>query len=53
MSAPFNNVPNSGTFYVVAETVSTNHHIWNLRIELRPGANSLVLDERNAVPIDK
>ena len=51
--APFNNVPNSGTFYVVAETVSTNHHIWNLRIELRPGANSLVLDERNAVPIDK
>jgi hypothetical protein len=52
-TAIFKNVPCSGIFYVVADTAYTNHHIWNIKVDLRPGANSLVLDERNAVPIDK
>jgi len=51
--AVFNNVPSSGSFYVVTETPSTHHLIWNLKVDLKPGANSLTVDERNATPIDR
>ena len=49
--ATFPNVPSSGTFYLVADTSYTNHLLWNVRIDLKPGANTMVLDERNITPI--
>jgi len=49
--ATFPNVPSSGTFYLVADTSYTNHLLWNVRIDLRPGANTMILDERNITPI--
>lgn len=49
--ATFNNVPNSGTFYLVADTSYTNHLLWNVRIDLKPGANMVRFDERNTTPI--
>ena len=52
-TATFNNVPSSGTFYVVTETAYTHHLVWNLRVDLKPGANAITLDERNATPIDR
>ena len=52
-TAIFNNVPSSGTFYVVADTSYTHHLLWNIKVELRPGANAITLDERNTTPIDK
>jgi hypothetical protein len=52
-AAIFNNVPSSGTFYVVADTSYTHHLLWNLKVELKPGANAITLDERNTAPIDQ
>jgi hypothetical protein len=52
-TAIFNNVPSSGTFYVVADTSYTRHLIWNLKVNLAPGANSITLDERNMTPLDR
>jgi hypothetical protein len=49
--ATFNNVPNSGTFYLVADTSYTNHLLWNVRIDLKPGPNMVTFDERNTTPI--
>ena len=49
--ATFPNVPSSGTFYLVADTSYTNHLLWNVRIDLKPGANTIMLDERNITPI--
>jgi len=49
--ATFNNVPNSGTFYIVADTSYTNHLLWNIRVDLKPGANMVTFDERNTTPI--
>ena len=43
----FNNIPTLGTFYVVADTSYSNHLVWNVRIDLKPGANSLTLNEQN------
>ncbi|MFN8007742.1 MAG: hypothetical protein U0V70_12075 [Terriglobia bacterium] len=51
--ATFNNVPSSGTFFVLADTSYAHHLIWNLRVDLHPGANAIVLDERNSSPIDR
>ena len=45
--AMFNNVPSSGTFYLLADTSNTNHRLWNVRIDLKPGANLITFDERN------
>ena len=42
-----------GTFYVVADTSYTHHLVWNVRVDLKPGANSITLDERNTTPIDR
>src|SRR5713226_8006667 len=52
-AAIFNNVPSSGTFYVVADTSYTHHLLWNLKVELKPGANAITLDERNTTLIDQ
>jgi hypothetical protein len=52
-TAIFNNVPSSGTFYVVADTSSAHHLLWNIKVELKPEANAITLDERNTTPIDK
>ena len=49
--ATFNNVPSSGTFYVVADSSYAHHLIWNLKIDLKLGVNSVVLDEGNTTPI--
>ena len=49
--ATFNNVPSSGTFYLLADTSSTNHHLWNVRIDLKPGANTITFDERNTTSL--
>lgn len=40
-----------GTYYLVV-TIRYNNQdlLWNLRITLQPGANSVTLDQRNAVP---
>jgi len=52
-TAIFNNVPSVGTFYVVADTSYTHHLLWNLKVELKPGANAITLDERNTTPINQ
>jgi len=49
--ATFPNVPPSGTFYLVADTAFSNHLLWNVRIDLKPGANAITFDERNTTPI--
>jgi hypothetical protein len=49
--ATFTNVPSSGTFYLVADTSYTNHLLWSVRIDLKPGANTIILDERNMTPL--
>jgi hypothetical protein len=51
--AAFNNVPSLGTFYIVADTSYTHHLVWNVRVDLKPGTNSITLDERNTTPIDR
>jgi len=51
--ATFNNVPSSGVFWIVADTSNTNHRIWNVKVELKPGANSITLDERNIAPLPR
>ena len=51
--ATFNNVPSAGLFWVVADTSNTNHRIWNVKVELKPGANSITLDERNTAPLPR
>ena len=50
-TATFNNVPSQGAFYVVADTSYTHHLLWNVRVDLKPGSNSITLDEGNKAPI--
>lgn len=52
-TATFTNVPSTGTFYLLAETAREHHLIWNVRVDLKPGANSIKLDESNMTPIDR
>jgi len=52
-TATFTNVPSTGTFYLLAETAREHHLIWNVRVDLKPGANSIKLDESNTTPIDR
>jgi hypothetical protein len=51
-TATFTNVPSTGTFYVVADT-SRPHLMWNVRVDLKPGVNSIKLEESNMTPIDR
>jgi hypothetical protein len=48
-SVLFRNVPDSGTLYVF---VRTKDQMWNLKVDLKPGANAIKLDESNMTPID-
>jgi len=42
----------AGTFYLLAQTrYNGSHLIWNVRMDMKPGANSITLDQRNATPI--
>ena len=44
----------SGTFYLVVQTTANGVHlVWDLRIDVKPGANSITLDQRNATPINQ
>jgi hypothetical protein len=52
-TAAFNNVPSLGTFYIVVDTSYTHHLVWNVRVDLKPGTNSITLDERNTTPINR
>ncbi|HEV2690420.1 MAG TPA: hypothetical protein VGV35_17810 [Bryobacteraceae bacterium] len=52
-TATFNNVPSQGTFYIVADTSYAHHSLWNVRVDLKPGANSITLDESNRAVIDR
>ena len=52
-TAAFNNIPTLGTFYVVADTSYSRHLVWNVRVDLNPGANSVTLDEQNITRIDR
>jgi hypothetical protein len=43
----------AGTYYLVGSAVYDNRQmIWDLRIDIKPGANSVTLDQRNAAPIN-
>jgi hypothetical protein len=47
--AAFANVP-VGTYWVVTEIRYNNRsYVWNIRIEVRPGANAVSLDQNNPV----
>ena len=50
-TATFNKVPSQGSFYIVADTSYTHHLLWNVRVDLKPGANSITLDEGNKAAI--
>ncbi|HEY3838314.1 MAG TPA: hypothetical protein VGL72_17165 [Bryobacteraceae bacterium] len=51
--AAFNNIPTLGAFYVVADTAYSHHLLWNVRVDLKPGANSVSLDEQNSAHIER
>src|SRR5262249_33727815 len=52
-TATFTNVPSTGTFYLVADTSPPRRLMWNVRVDLKPGVNSIKLDESNMTPIDR
>lgn len=42
-----------GSYYVLGQGVANKQHlVWDVKVELKPGANSLILDERNITLID-
>ena len=42
----------AGTFYLVLQTLYNGMHlVWNVRLDMKPGANSITLDQRNATPV--
>jgi hypothetical protein len=52
-SASFTNIPRLGTFYLIVDTSRAHHLMWNVRVDLKPGRNSIQLDESNITPIDR
>jgi hypothetical protein len=38
---------------VVVDTAYSQHLLWNLRIDLKPGVNSVTLTENNTTPINR
>jgi hypothetical protein len=49
-------LPNArtGTYYLVLQIQYNGLHlVWNLRVDLKPGANSVTLDQRNTTSIDR
>ena len=50
-NAKFVAVP-PGTYYVVGITRSNDQLLlWNLKVDLKPGANAVTLDQQNGMPI--
>lgn len=44
----------AGSYYLVAQANHNGRHlVWDLRIDLKPGANSITLDQHNTTPIDR
>ncbi|HLN99970.1 MAG TPA: hypothetical protein VK208_16045, partial [Pyrinomonadaceae bacterium] len=42
----------AGTFYLVLQTTYNGMHlVWDLRVDLKPGTNSVTFDQRNATPL--
>ena len=42
-----------GTYYLMLATRYNNQPIsWDMKLELKAGANSVTLDQRNAVPLN-
>ncbi len=42
-----------GSYYVLGQGVANKQHlVWDVKVDLRPGANSLILDQRNFTPLD-
>lgn len=39
--------------FLVDVPYNGSHLVWNLRVDLKPGANSVSLDQRNTTPIDR
>jgi hypothetical protein len=41
-----------GTYYLMGSTFAGGQMLlWDVRVELRAGANAIVLDQRNATPV--
>ncbi|MFI5058344.1 MAG: hypothetical protein ACHQLQ_09160 [Candidatus Acidiferrales bacterium] len=41
-----------GTYYLMGSTFANGQMLlWNVKVELRAGANSIALDQRNAMPV--
>src|SRR5688500_4158277 len=48
--ATFPGVP-PGTYYVLVQAIANNQHlVWDLRVDLKPGANSVTLNQTNVAP---
>ena len=44
----------TGTYYLVLQIPYNGLHLlWNLRVDIKPGANSVTFDQRNTTPIDR
>ncbi len=43
----------AGTFHLFGWMLYNRHHlVWDLQVDLKPGDNGVVLDQRNAVPVN-
>lgn len=41
-----------GSYYLMGSTFAQGQMLlWNVKVELRAGANSILLDQRNATPV--
>src|SRR6185436_3871143 len=48
------NFPNAraGTYYLLlTANYSGTHFVWDVRLDMKPGANSITLDQRNGTPV--
>ena len=44
----------AGSYYLIGQTLLDGRHlVWDLRVDLNPGANSVTLDLRNIAPIER
>jgi hypothetical protein len=52
-STTFTNIPRLGSFYILVDTSRARHLMWNVRVDLKQGHNSVQLNESNITPIDR
>ncbi len=44
----------AGTYYLLCQVVANNHHlVWDLKVELHPGTNTVTLDSSNIALLDE